>query len=54
MEENSIGTGNDIVAELANIDFSKVAMEDIISYITQFGKNVIVAISWDGSSSNIR
>ena len=44
MEENSIGTGNDIVAELANIDFSKVAMEDIISYITQFGKNVIVAI----------
>ena len=44
MEENSIGTGEDIVSELANIDFSKLAMSDVIGYITQFGKNVIVAI----------
>ena len=41
---NSIGTGNDIVSELSNLDFSKIAMNDVISYITQFGKNVLVAI----------
>lgn len=44
MEENNIGTGQDIVSELANLDFSKIALSDVISYITQFGKNVIVAI----------
>lgn len=41
---NSIGTGNDIVSELSNLDFSKIAMNDVISYITQFGKNVLVAL----------
>ena len=30
MEENSIGTGQDIVSELANMDFSKIAMNDVI------------------------
>ena len=44
MEENSIGTGQDIVAELANMDFSKIAMNDVIEYIVQFGKNVILAL----------
>ena len=44
MEENSIGKGEDIVSDLANLDFSKIALSDVISYITQFGKNVIVAI----------
>lgn len=44
MEENSIGTGNDIISELANLDFSKIAMSDIIGYVVQFGKNVIMAI----------
>lgn len=41
---NSIGAGNDIVSELSNLDFSKIAMNDVISYITQFGKNVLVAL----------
>ena len=41
---NSIGTGNDIVSELSNLDFSKIAMNDVIGYITQFGKNVLVAL----------
>ena len=44
MEENSIGTGQDIVSELANMDFSKIAMSDVIGYIVQFGKNVILAL----------
>ena len=44
MEENSIGTGDNIVAELSNLDFSRIAMGDVISYLTQFGKNVIVAL----------
>ena len=42
--DNSIGTGNDIVSELSNLDFSKIAMSDVISYLVQFGKNVILAI----------
>ena len=41
---NNIGTGNDIVSDLSNLDFSKIAMNDVIGYITQFGKNVILAI----------
>lgn len=44
MEENNIGSGQDIVSELANLDFSKLAMSDIIGYITQFGKNVVIAL----------
>ena len=44
MEENSIGTGEDIVSELANLNFSKIALSDVISYVVQFGKNVVVAI----------
>lgn len=44
MEENNIGTGGDIVSELANMDFSKIAMSDVIGYTTQFGKNVLMAI----------
>ena len=44
MEENNIGSGQDIVSELANMDFSKLAMSDIIGYITQFGKNVVIAL----------
>ena len=44
MEDNSIGTGQDIVAELANMDFSKIAMSDIIGYVTQFGKNLFMAL----------
>lgn len=44
MEENNIGSGQDIVSELANLDFSKLAMSDIIGYITQFGKNVVMAL----------
>ena len=44
MEDNSIGTGQDIVAELANMDFSKLAMSDIIGYVTQFGKNLLMAL----------
>ena len=43
-ETNSIGTGNDIVSELSNLDFSKIALNDVISYIVQFGKNVLLAI----------
>lgn len=44
LEGNSIGTGEDIVSELANLDFSKIALSDVISYVVQFGKNVVVAI----------
>lgn len=44
MEENNIESGQDIVSELANLDFSKLAMSDIIGYITQFGKNVVIAL----------
>ncbi len=44
MEENNIGTGNDIISELANLDFSKIALNDIIGYAIQFGKNVMMAI----------
>ena len=43
-ETNSIGTGKDIVSELSNLDFSKIALNDVISYIVQFGKNVLLAI----------
>lgn len=43
-EENSIGTGQDIVSELSNLDFSKIAMSDVIVYLVQFGKNVLLAI----------
>ncbi|MBO4673137.1 MAG: mechanosensitive ion channel [Bacteroidaceae bacterium] len=43
-ETNSIGPGNDIVSELSNLDFSKIAMSDVIGYIVQFGKNVLLAI----------
>lgn len=42
--DNSIGTGNDIVSELSNLDFSKIAMSDMIGYVVQFGKNVLLAI----------
>lgn len=41
---NTIGTGNDIVSELSNLDFSQIAISDIISYLVQFGKNVLLAI----------
>lgn len=44
MEGNSIGTGNDIVSELSNLDFSKIALNDVINYIVQFGKNVLLAL----------
>ena len=43
-ETNSIGTGKDIISELSNLDFSKIALNDVISYIVQFGKNVLLAI----------
>ena len=43
-ETNSIGTGNDIVSELSNLDFSNIALNDVIGYIVQFGKNVLLAI----------
>lgn len=42
--DNSIGTGHDIVSELSNLDFSKIAMSDMIGYMVQFGKNVLLAI----------
>lgn len=42
--DNNIGTGKDIVSELSNIDFSTIAVSDVISYLVQFGKNVILAI----------
>lgn len=42
--DNSIGTGHDIVSELSNLDFSKIAMSDMIGYVVQFGKNVLLAI----------
>lgn len=42
--DNSIGTGHDIVPELSNLDFSKIAMSDMIGYVVQFGKNVLLAI----------
>lgn len=42
--DNTIGTGNDIVSELSNLDFSKIAISDIIGYLVQFGKNVLLAI----------
>lgn len=32
------------MSELANMDFSKIAMSDVIGYIVQFGKNVILAL----------
>lgn len=41
---NTIGTGNDIVSELSNLDFSQIAISDIIGYLVQFGKNVLLAI----------
>lgn len=44
MDENSIGTGQDIVSELANLDFSQITISDIIRYIIQFGKNVLIAL----------
>lgn len=42
--DNSIGTGHDIVSELSNLDFSKIAMSDMIGYVVQLGKNVLLAI----------
>ncbi len=42
--DNSIGTGHDIVSELSNLDFSKIALSDMIDYVVQFGKNVLLAI----------
>ncbi len=42
--DNSIGTGHDIVSELSNLDFSKIAMSDMIGYVVQFGKNILLAI----------
>lgn len=42
--DNSIGTGHDIVSKLSNLDFSKIAMSDMIGYVVQFGKNVLLAI----------
>ena len=44
MNENSIGTGQDIVSDLSNLDFSKIAISDVISYTVQFGKNVLLAL----------
>lgn len=44
MEDNNIGTGRDIVSELSNLDFSKIAWSDVIGYVVQFGKNVLLAI----------
>ena len=44
MEENNIGTERDIVSELSNLDFSKIAWSDVIGYVVQFGKNVLLAI----------
>lgn len=44
MEENNIGTGRDIVSELSNLDFSKIAWSDVIGYVVQFGKNALLAI----------
>lgn len=44
MDENSIGTGQDIVSELANLDLSQITISDIIRYIIQFGKNVLIAL----------
>ena len=41
---NSIGTGRDIVSELSNLDFSKIAWGDVVGYVVQFGKNVLIAI----------
>lgn len=43
-ETNSIGTGKDIISELSNLDFSNIALNDVISYIVQFGKNLLLAI----------
>lgn len=44
MEDNSIGTGQDIVSELSNLDFSKISLADVMEYIVQFGKNVLLAL----------
>lgn len=44
MDENSIGTGQDIVSDLATLDFSQITISDIIRYIIQFGKNVLIAL----------
>jgi small conductance mechanosensitive channel len=44
MEDNSIGTGHDIVSELTNLDFSKITLADVMEYLVQFGKNVLVAL----------
>jgi small conductance mechanosensitive channel len=44
MEDNNIGTGRDIVSELSNLDFSEIAWSDVIGYVVQFGKNVLLAI----------
>lgn len=44
MEDNSIGTGHDIVSELTNLDFSKITLADVMEYLVQFGKNVVVAL----------
>lgn len=44
MENDSIVTGRDIVAELREMDFSQIAWSDIVDYLVQFGKNVLMAI----------
>ncbi|MDE5740792.1 MAG: mechanosensitive ion channel [Bacteroidaceae bacterium] len=44
MDKNSIGTGQDIVSDLANLDLSQITISDIIRYIIQFGKNVLIAL----------
>lgn len=43
-ETNSAETSNDIVAELRNLDFSQIAWHDVVDYLVQFGKNLLLAI----------
>lgn len=44
MNEDSIKIGKDVVSELMDIDFSKIAINDLLGYITTFGKNLVVAV----------
>lgn len=44
MEEIFTTTRQDVTTHINDIDFSKLALSDIVSYIIQFGKNVFIAI----------
>ncbi len=44
MKDTFKSVGEDVVSELAKLNIGDVAMGDIISYITAFGKNLLIAV----------